>query len=139
VQQARADLAQTEWRFGQTLVQAVAPAHVDDTLFRVGEWVPEGTPVVSLLEPGAVKIRFFVPEPRLSTVPPGTVVRVTCDGCGDGVKAHVHHVASSAEFTPPVVYSQTNNPRLVFMVEARLDAADAGRLRPGLPVQVHVQ
>jgi HlyD family secretion protein len=72
-------------------------------------------------------------------VQPGTAVRVTCDGCGEGVQAQVHHVASAAEFTPPVVYSQTNNPRLVFMVEARLAPADAARLRPGLPVEVHLK
>jgi HlyD family secretion protein len=139
VQQARADLAQTEWRYGQTLVQAMAPAHVDDTLYRMGEWVPEGTPVVSLLEPGALKIRFFVPEPRLAGIQPGNVVRVTCDGCGAGVQAHVRNIASAAEFTPPVVYSQTNNPRLVFMVEATLAPADAAHLRPGLPVEVHLK
>jgi HlyD family secretion protein len=139
VQQARADLAQTEWRFGQTLVQAMAPAHVDDTLYRVGEWVPEGTPVVSLLEPGALKIRFFVPEPRLAAVQPGVVVHVSCDGCGSGLQARVRNIASAAEFTPPVVYSQTNNPRLVFMVEATLAPADAARLRPGLPVEVSLK
>jgi HlyD family secretion protein len=136
VQAAQADLAQSAWRFDQTTVEARAPAHVDDTFYRVGEWVAAGAPVVSLLEPGALKIRFFVPEPRLAAVQPGRVVHVTCDGCGDGLQARVRNVASAAEFTPPVVYSQTNNPRLVFMAEALLAPADQARLRPGLPVEV---
>jgi HlyD family secretion protein len=139
VQAAQADLAQSSWRFDQTEVDAHAPAHVDDTFYRVGEWVAAGAPVVSLLEPNALKIRFFVPEPQLAAVQPGRLVRVTCDGCGNGLQARVRNVASAAEFTPPVVYSQTNNPRLVFMAEALLAPADAARLRPGLPVEVHLQ
>jgi HlyD family secretion protein len=139
VQAAQADLAQSSWRYDQTEVEALAPAFVDDTFYRVGEWVAAGAPVVSLLEPGALKIRFFVPEPRLAAVQPGRVVRVSCDGCGDGLQARVRNVASAAEFTPPVVYSQTNNPRLVFMAEALLAPADAARLRPGLPVEVRLQ
>ena len=139
VQAAQADLAQSSWRFDQTEVEALAPAYVDDTFYRVGEWVAAGSPVVSLLEPGALKIRFFVPEPRLAAVQPGRIVRVDCDGCGGSLQARVRNVASAAEFTPPVVYSQTNNPRLVFMAEALLAPADVARLRPGLPVEVRLQ
>ena len=42
----------------------VAPedALVENTFFNVGEWVPAGTPVVSLLPDFRVKLRFFVPE-----------------------------------------------------------------------------
>ena len=60
---------------------------MDDTLYRAGEWVTAGAPVVSLLEPGAVKLRFFVPEPRLAQVVPGARVQVSCDGCGAGLAA----------------------------------------------------
>jgi HlyD family secretion protein len=113
-------------------------ARVEDTLYRVGEWVNAGSPVVSLLEPGALKLRFFVPEALLVKVQPGTLVQAECDGCGEAFNATVRRVASEAEFTPPVIYSKENRQRLLFLVEAWPAPKDAQRLRPGLPVQVRI-
>ena len=113
-------------------------ARVDDTLYRVGEWVAAGSPVVTLIEPSAVKLRFFVPEARLAQVAPGTRVQAVCDGCPAPIAATVRYVAREAEFTPPVIYSRGTREKLVFLVEAWPSAADAARLRPGLPVDVTV-
>ncbi len=135
---ARAALDQSRWRLAQKSVAAPVAALVDDTLYRVGEWVNAGSPVVSLLEPGALKLRFFVPEALLAQVRPGTVVQAECDGCEQPFKATVRHVASDAEFTPPVIYSKESRQRLLFLVEAWPAPQDAGRLRPGLPVQVRL-
>jgi len=135
---ARAALEQMQWRLVQKSVSAPVAARVEDTLYRVGEWVSAGSPVITLLEPDALKLRFFVPEPLLSRVKPGTVVQVECDGCGAPFRATVRRVASEAEFTPPVIYSKDNRQRLLFLVEASPSAEDAKRLRPGLPVQVTV-
>jgi HlyD family secretion protein len=133
---ARAALAQAEWRLGQKSVSAPAAASVEDTLYRVGEWVAAGSPVVSLIEPAAIKLRFFVPETRIAQVAPGQRVRATCDGCAAPIEATVRFVAREAEFTPPVIYSRGSRERLVFLVEAWPAAADAVKLRPGLPVDV---
>jgi HlyD family secretion protein len=133
---ARAALAQAEWRLAQKSVTAPAAASVEDTLYRVGEWVAAGSPVVSLIEPGAVKLRFFVPETRIAQVAPGQRVRATCDGCAAPIEATVRFVAREAEFTPPVIYSRGSRERLVFLVEAWPAPADAAKLRPGLPVDV---
>lgn len=135
---ARAALARSAWTLDQKTVVAPAAARVDDTLFRVGEWVPAGAPVVSLLQPGAVKLRFYVPEPVLAQVRPGTRVLARCDGCAQPVAATVRYVASQAEFTPPVVYSEKQRQRLVFLVEAWPEPADGARLPAGLPVDVTV-
>jgi len=133
---ARAALEQSRWRLAQKSVTAPVAARVEDTLYRVGEWVNAGSPVVSLLEPGALKLRFFVPEPMLAQLQPGSVVQAECDGCGAPFNATVRRVASEAEFTPPVIYSKENRQRLVFMVEASPSPQDAQKLRPGLPVQL---
>jgi HlyD family secretion protein len=129
-------VAQNRWRLQQRSVQAPVAARVEDTLYRPGEWVAAGAPVVNLLEPGAVKVRFFVPEGRLSQFSVGSTVSVGCDGCGQRLSATVRHVAQQAEFTPPVIYSQDNRSRLVFLVEAWPAPADALRLHPGQPVDV---
>jgi HlyD family secretion protein len=133
---AREAQDQVRWRVEQKSVPAPVAAQVDDTLYRVGEWVNAGAPVVVLREPGAVKLRFYVPEPARASLAPGTPVHVHCDGCGNGLTAMVSFIAAQPEYTPPVIYSRENRQRLVFLAEARPAAADAARLPPGLPVQV---
>lgn len=136
VRAASAALAQDEWRLAQKTVTAPVAARVEDTLYRVGEWVNAGAPVVTLIEPGALKLRFFVPETEVAKVTPGRAVRATCDGCGAPIAATVRFIAREAEFTPPVIYSRGSRERLLFMVEAVPSREDAARLKAGLPVDV---
>jgi HlyD family secretion protein len=134
---ARSALAQQQWREAQKAQRAPAAARVADTFFRVGEWVPAGQPVVSLLAPSAVRARFFVPEGVLGTLTVGQAVQLQCDGCGAPMPARIDFIATQAEYTPPVIYSNAQRARLVFMVEARpTDVRDAARLKPGQPIDV---
>ena len=133
---ARAALAQQRWREQQKQQSAPADALVADTYFRVGEWVNAGQPVVSLLPPGAVRARFFVPEAELGTLKVGQAVELRCDGCGAAIPARIDFIATRAEFTPPVIYSNAQRARLVFMVEARPEPKDGMRLKPGQPLDV---
>jgi HlyD family secretion protein len=139
VQAQRAVLAQSEWRLAQRAVQAPARALVQDTFYSEGEWVQAGAPVVSLLPPAAVKLRFFVPEPALPRMTPGALVQASCDGCPAPIAARISFVSRQAEYTPPVLYSREQRSRLVFMVEARPKPEDAARLKPGQPVDVTLQ
>jgi HlyD family secretion protein len=128
-------LAQAQWRLDQKTQLAPVAALVTDTLYREGEWVAAGAPVVSLLPPGNVKIRFYVPETALALLRPGGTVRVRCDGCASDVDARVAYIAPQAEYTPPVIYSRENRAKLVFLVEAR-PTMSVPFLNPGLPVEV---
>jgi len=130
------DLAQSQWRENQKLRVAPVGATVYDVMFRVGEWVQAGAPVVALLPDGAIKVRFFVPQSMLSGVTPGQSVNVACDGCPDGMSATVTYVSPQAEFTPPVIYSNENRGKLVFMVEARPGNEAARTLKPGQPLDI---
>ena len=136
---ARESLAQADWKLRQKSVASTVAGTVIDTLFVKGEWVPSGAPVVTLLPPGNVKARFFVPEPRLGAIKVGQQVSLACDGCGQPIAATVSFIAPQAEFTPPVIYSRDNRAKLVFLVEARPAPADAARLHPGQPVDVTLQ
>lgn len=131
---ARAGVEQAEWRLGQRTLRAPTAALVFDTLFEPGEFVPAGSPVATLLPPGNVKLRFFVPEAARAGMSVGQAVAIACDGCPDGLGGTVSYVSPQAEFTPPVIYSRESRSKLVYMVEARL--ADGGRLDPGQPVEV---
>lgn len=130
-------LRQTEWRRAQKTLHAPADAMVADTFFRVGEFVPAGQPVVSLLPTGAMKARFYVPEAEVAGLAVGAAVNLRCDGCTGSIAARVSRIATQPEYTPPVIYSNQQRAKLVFLVEARPEAAaDAARLHPGQPLDV---
>ena len=139
VETARAVLAQSDWRLAQRAVASPSKALVNDTLYSEGEWVAAGNPVISLLPPGNLKLRFFVPETAVGGLKIGQAVRAACDGCGAAIAAKVSYISRQAEFTPPVIYSRDQRSKLVFLVEARPEAADAVRLKPGQPLDVSVQ
>lgn len=136
---AREALAQAEWRLEQKSVRSPQDAEVADTLYVQGEWVPAGSPVIALLPPTNIKVRFFVPERILGSVKVGQRVSVRCDGCGDPISAPITYIAPQAEYTPPVIYSRENRAKLVFLAEARPSPAEAVRLHPGQPVEVRLQ
>lgn len=130
---AKAALAQAAWRLEQKSVAAPVAGLVQDTFFVEGEWVPAGRPVASLLPPGNVKARFYVPEQVVSSMALGREVEIRCDGCPAPIPASVSFVSSQAEYTPPVLYSKESRAKLMFLVEARLQGS---ALRPGQPVDV---
>jgi len=133
---ARQALAQSDWHLSQRAVVAPQAGRVDDTYYVVGDFVPAGSPVVSLLPPANVKIRVYVPEPALGRLKRGQTVSVACDACGEPISATISFIADRAEFTPPVLYSKENRAKLVYLVEARPALDVAAKLNPGQPVDV---
>ena len=133
---ARAARDQAKWLLDQKHIAAAQAGLIVDTLFREGEYVPAGAPVVRMLPPANVKVRFFVPEAKLSTFPVGKEIAVRCDGCDPSITAAVSYVSTDPEFTPPVIYSNENRAKLVFMIEARPAPKSAALLRPGQPVEI---
>jgi HlyD family secretion protein len=133
-----AALARVEWDLSQKQQITTQDALVFDTLFRIGEWVPAGRPVVSLLPPANVKVRAFVPEERIGSVQLSDTVRLTIDGVPNPVIGKVSFISPQAEFTPPVIYSQDTRSKLVFMIEAIFDPAAAAKLHPGQPVDIEL-
>ncbi len=134
---ARRARTQSIWRRDQKAQTAPAAGRVTETFFREGELVAAGTPVVEILPPENVKVRFFVPQEKIPSLPPGTAVRIRSDGGKAALGAKIIRIASQAEYTPPFIYSRQNRAHLVFLVEAKLDdPAQAALLPPGLPVEV---
>ena len=137
VNAGRAQLAQADWRLDQLSQAAPKAGLVVDTLYRPGEWVTAGAPVVQLLPPANVKIRFFVPEPQLGAISVGDEVRVHCDACAPNLTAVISFISPDAEYTPPVIYSREMRAKLVYLVEAK--PGEPSALRPGQPVDVTLQ
>jgi HlyD family secretion protein len=135
IEQSQANLARARNRLSDLMPVAPDDALVENTFFNVGEWVPAGSPVVSLLPNFRVKLRFFLPETSVANARPGGQVRFACDGCPPDLTATITYVSPRAEYTPPVIYSQTARATLVFMIEARPDPTQLV-LSPGLPIAV---
>ncbi len=133
-QQARASLSNAAYQLSQREIISLTEGRVEDVYFRQGEYVAAMTPVVSVLPPQNVYVRFFVPEDQFSRVRLGQKVHVRCDGCPDNIQATVTFIASQQEFTPPVIFSNQSRKQLVFKVEAR--APGGLKLNPGQPVDV---
>lgn len=144
-QAARAEIAGAQaglraQRQRQREIAPIAPEAgvVEQTYYNPGEWVPANSPVVSVLPDARRKLRFYVPQDRVAALKVGSAIRYGCDGCGEGASARISFIAPRAEFTPPVIYSESARAKLVFLVEAMLPASDKP-LPPGLPVAVTPQ
>ncbi len=135
---ARAAMAMAQWRLDQRHVAAPAAGIVTDVLARPGETIPAGVPVVSLLPPENIFVRFFVPEQMLARVHHGDEVRLICDNCPPDLTAKISFISPQAEYTPPVIYSEESRAKLVFRVEARPLPQRAPLLNPGEPVSVRL-
>jgi HlyD family secretion protein len=94
--------------------------------------------VVVLLPPANVKVRAFVPEPRIGAIHVGDAATVRIDGVPDEQHGTVTFVSPRAEYTPPVIYSYESRQKLVFMIEIRFADETAALLHPGQPVDVRI-
>jgi HlyD family secretion protein len=131
---AQARLNSSQTRLTRRKVFSPAEGTIEQIYFRAGEMVSAGRPVLALLPPGNLKVRFFVNEAMLPQIRINDVINVHCDGCPDGLTAKVSFIARNSEFTPPVIYSLEERAKLVFMIEALPEQPE--RLRVGQPVSV---
>jgi HlyD family secretion protein len=111
-----------------------ADGTVQQIYFRPAEMVPGGRPVLSLLPPGKIKVRFYVPQSALPEMAYGDEIKVNCDGCANGLTARASFIAKQSEFTPPVIYSLQERAKRVFLIEALPEKP--GEFRVGQPVDV---
>lgn len=129
-------LTRNEWDLAQKRQSAPHPGLVSDILYRTGEWVAAGRPVVVLLPPQNIKVRVFIPQSMLTAVHNGDKVRVYTDGTATPFSGSVSFISPRAEYTPPFIYSRESRQKLVYMVELAFPPDEAVRLHPGQPVSV---
>jgi HlyD family secretion protein len=132
--EARNNAART--RLARRKLSSPVAGAVQQIYYRQGEMVPAGRAVISIIPPGNVKVRLFVPQAVLPTISLGDAISIACDGCEKSIVGHISFIAAAAEYTPPVIYSQEERSKLVFLVEARPE--DADKLRVGQPVSVEI-
>jgi HlyD family secretion protein len=133
---SRSALAMAEWQLAQRRVAAPVGARVADVLALPGEVMTAGQPVISLLPPQNILVRFFVPEAALASLHRGDPVIFSCDGCKDGLGGTISFISPQSEYTPPVIYSESTKEKLVYRIEARPPPDQATLLNPGEPIEV---
>lgn len=138
VEAQQAALAQANWRLAQRHLCAPVAGRVVETYALPGEMVQAGAPVVELLPPENILVRFFVPETTLPGLHRGQAVAIGCDSCAAGIVGHITFIAPESEYTPPVIYSESTRGSLVYLIEAHPDPKQATMLKPGQPVTVQV-
>jgi HlyD family secretion protein len=132
VAEARVNTSQT--RLARRKGFAPVGGTIQQIYFREGEMVQAQRPVLSIMPPGNMKLRFFVPETELPKLSIGDEVRVTCDNCAADLTAKIYFIATTAEYTPPVIYSLDERNKLVYLIQARPSRPDV--LRVGQPISV---
>jgi HlyD family secretion protein len=133
---AEARVVTSQTRLARRSGFAPVAGTIQQIYFREGETVPAQRPVVSIMPPGNMKLRFFVPETDLPKLSIGEEVRVTCDSCAADLTAKIYFIATAAEYTPPVIYSLDERNKLVYLIQARPAKPDT--LRVGQPISVYV-
>jgi HlyD family secretion protein len=131
---AEAQVVTSETRLARRIGYAPIVGTVQQIYFRVGETVAAQRPVLSIMPPGNMKIRFYVSEVDLPKLSIGEEVRVSCDNCSADLTARIYFLSTTAEYTPPVIYSLDERNKLVYLVQARPSRPDA--LRVGQPISV---
>ena len=133
---AEARVNTSETRLSRRQGFAPVAGTIQKIYFREGEMVPAQRPVLSIMPPGTMKIRFFVSETELPKLAIGDEVRVTCDNCSADLTARIYFIATQAEYTPPVIYSLDERNKLVYLIQARPSRPDA--LRVGQPISIYL-
>ena len=134
---AEARVVTSETRLARRKAFAPVAGTIQQIYFREGEMVAAQRPVLSIMPPGNMKLRFFVPEAELPKLAIGDEVRVTCDNCAPDLTARIYFISTTAEYTPPVIYSLDERNKLVYLIQARPSRPDA--LRVGQPISVYLK
>jgi HlyD family secretion protein len=131
-----ATLSQTQWNKDQKMINAPIDAIVFDTYYRPGEYTTANNAILSLLAPADIKVIFYINEAVLSKIKLGDAVSVRCDTCNKSYPGKISFISPSAEYTPPVIYSNDTNEKLIYRIEAEFKPEYAYNMHPGQPLSV---
>jgi HlyD family secretion protein len=126
-----------------TLV-APKPGRIQYRLVNIGEVLPAGGKVFTMLDLSYVYIDIYLPTLEAGKVKVGADARIVLDAYPDHpIPAKVSFVASQAQFTPKTVETQTERDKLMFRIRLRIDQerllAHADAVRSGLPGVAYVR
>ncbi len=124
----------------------VAPrdGRIEYRVANVGEVLPAGGKVFTMLDTGYVYMDVYLPTLAADKVKIGADARILLDGYPDRpIPAKVSFLADQAQFTPKMVETQNDRDKLMFRVRVRIDPARShahgDSVRSGLPGAAYVK
>jgi HlyD family secretion protein len=133
VAEAGATFALAESRLRETTIVSPLSGLVLRKNLEAGETANPGIPIVTLVDPGDVWLRAYVPEEDLGRLRLGQPAQVTVDAFPERpFRGTITEIASEAEFTPRNVQTRKERVNLVFRIKIALPNRE-GVLKPGMP------
>lgn len=118
----------------------VAPrdGRIQYRLANIGEVLPAGGKVFTMLDVSYVYMDIYLPAPEAGKIKVGTEGRILLDAYPETpIPAAVSFIASQAQFTPKTVETQSERDKLMFRIRVRIDPdrsrVHAASVRSGLP------
>ena len=138
VAQAEAKLASMEKSVTDCTVTSSVNGVVTTRVREEGEFVPVGSPLVTISRLDEVWLSVYVPETSLGGVKLGQRARVKVDGRRDLFEGKVTYVSPTAEFTPRNVQTPDERAKLVYRVKISLANKEA-IFKPGMPADGYLE
>ena len=140
VEQARGAVAQIDAAIANAVIVAPFGGVVTVKDREVGEAVPAGSPVLTIMNLDDRWVRIYIPEDRVGAVRLGQEAAITADTYRDrSYGGQVSFIASQAEFTPRNVQTREERVKLVYAVKIRITQDSTYDLKPGIPADVSLR
>lgn len=130
-----AALKRAQWFYSEKTIHALREGKVFDTLYVPGDLVPANTPILSLISKKEIYVIFYVNGTVLSQLKIHQPVQIFESGKSNPIPAKITYISPTAEYSPPVIYSNETNYKLVFRIEAT-PLSPSYDLHPGEPIEV---
>lgn len=126
--------------FDDMSIAAPKAGTIMEKIREVGEVVPAGAPLYTLIDLDNLYLKVYVPENLIGKVKLGLKAQVYVDAFPNTpFLATVKAIASSAEFTPKEVQTKDERVKLVYAVKLYIDDNHEHKLTPGMPADAMIQ
>lgn len=134
--QARAQLEEIDAQFRERQIVAPAESILEILSVKIGDVLPPNREVATLILPGYLWVRVYVPQPWLGEIKLGDEVRARVDSFrSEEFRGKVEQINRQAEFTPRNVQTVEDRIKQVFGVKIGLENRD-DKLRAGMSADV---
>jgi HlyD family secretion protein len=141
---ARHDVELYKVHIADNTLIAPRDGRIEYRIANVGEVLPAGGKVFTLLDVGYVYMDIYLPTETAGRVRIGNDARIVLDAYPDRpIPAKVSFIASQAQFTPKMVETRTERDKLMFRIRVRIDPelsrTHAEAVRSGVPGMAYVR